>query len=1549
LTISLVWSLGTLSGGASATVTLVLQILPFDDINPVIVNKVSAVASEAPSQTSSAVTSVTCRTQGSIRFLDASLGQTNRYSVGDKICIEVTDLDQNKDPSLAETVTVSIKTSKTEDAETLTLTETGIDTGIFVSCITSDIGPTVQHNGSLTVTKDITVIVVYEDPLDSLCGHRTESKADILIDPFGTVFDSITGLPVAGATITLIDDATGLAAALPLHPVTGAVQPNPVVTAADGAFQFEYVTPGTYHFTVKPSAGYHWPSAVPNTELRVSWPAFVIDDNGSKGESFTLTAASPPLNMDLPLDPPGGFFVVEKTANKNASSVGDLVRYTVTVSNTGASPIGSIAVHDAMPRGIQYLAGSSHVNGAKNADPTLTAAKTVIWNIPALAPGDMAVITFRALVGPDSHRDTGRNTAWASGTTVGKMVTSMVATHDMKITEGVFTSRAIIIGKVFVDSDGNGVQTNDKTSAEITGGGGKTERCHDEPGIPGVVLYLEDGTRVITDQHGKFSIPGVAPGTHILRVDTSSLPEGMELTASSGKFAGDGTSQFISIGYGALYKANFTVRPLKGRDLLRVRSMDISGSQKDVRSSASGLSGVGAKIKQAVKAEETPADSVTDTSHSDKDAAPHVIPPLEERILAMSEELAFVSPADGDVISGDSIPVLIKAPLGSTPQLTINGRAVDNKKIGKTVTHAGGKATVFEFVGVPLDTGTYNVLNVSVTDSFGNKRGAASVTVETVGEANRILISADREKAPADGNSTIEMTASIVDRKGHIVPYEAPVTVIATHGEILSGDVDPSKEEVQIACTKGIARFTIRAPRESGEADIHVYADILEERMTVFFSPYLRDLFAVGIGEITFGHGSTQGDFGYLKDDKWFDDGIYGGARGAFFLKGNIYKDYLLTASFDSEKDKEDELFRQSDSDIDSEDKYPLYGDESTLGYEALSKDKLYVKVEKNRSSLLYGDYQTNLSDTELAAYQRSFNGLKYDLNTKRLKLRAFGSENDQIQVVDALPGRGISGYYYMTHGPVISGSERIVIEVRDRLRPDRVLSRETRMRGADYSIDYDAGTVLFKEPIPIRDSDYNLVYVTISYEAETDGSDYYIYGGRAAFRVLPWLEAGATGIGEEQDAGDYTLFGGDLTLHLLGNTTVRAEYAETKALVDIENAMVRKSGGGWSFKVESSPADRLTLSGYYKDLDDYFQNISATDAPRGTEKFGFDGKYTLTDHIELKGTFFDEKDKLNHSTHSYASLGAQTKMEKTKITAEISRETSDDEYIPATSDSTRSPFDMSEESPQELTAASVGIETELHPDLSLTLGHKHNIKDENLHTSRIGLNYQISELNRLYVREEYQKYSERTELITLLGVESKVIKNTVAFNEYRLVDGSESSRNQQAIGLRNKFLLAEHLTGNLSVEHMSTLSGEAKESEPDAFALATGLEYLPRDDFKITGRFEHRNELSGDGSDSYLGEVGLLLKINPSYSLLAKERFFYERSGVVGAHTTSRTTVGLAWRPLCYDRFNGLAKLEYKVDDDGTIDPDYKTSAFIFSAEGVYQVNSRLQPDFRQ
>jgi hypothetical protein len=185
----------------------------------------------------------------------------------------------------------------------------------------------------------------------------------------------------------------------------------------------------------------------------------------------------------------------------------------------------------------------------------------------------------------------------------------------------------------------------------------------------------------------------------------------------------------------------------------------------------------------------------------------------------------------------------------------------------------------------------------------------------------------------------------------------------------------------------------------------------------------------VGVGEVVLGNGRSSGDLDYIKSRSWFNDGAYVNGRGAFFMKGNVFKDFLLTASYDSNKNKTDELFRESDTRLDSEEKYPIYGDESKTGYEALSREKLYVKLEKGKSYLLYGDYRTDLTETTLAAYTRSFNGLSAEVNTDRFRLRSFGTHTDQSQFVDTLPGKGISGYYYLNNNTIIEGSERVVIE----------------------------------------------------------------------------------------------------------------------------------------------------------------------------------------------------------------------------------------------------------------------------------------------------------------------------------------------------------------------------------------------------------------------------------------------------------------------------------------------------------------------------------------
>ena len=171
-----------------------------------------------------------------------------------------------------------------------------------------------------------------------------------------------------------------------------------------------------------------------------------------------------------------------------------------------------------------------------------------------------------------------------------------------------------------------------------------------------------------------------------------------------------------------------------------------------------------------------------------------------------------------------------------------------------------------------------------------------------------------------------------------------------------------------------------------------------------------------------------------------------------------------------------------------------------------------------------------------------------------------------------------------------------------------------------------------------------------------------------------------------------------------------------------------------------------------------------------------------------------------------------------------------------------------------------------------------------------------------------------------------------MAYNEYRLADGADGSRNQDVLGLRNKFFLGKNVTGNAAAEYLKTVSGAQRSAEPDAVAGSLGLEYLAKEEVKVTSRFEHRRELIDKGRDSYLGEVGVAYKLHPDYSLLLRERYFTEDAGTGGPHTSSRTLIGVAYRPLLTNRFNALTKLEYKHEANAAAVPSFREDAWIFS-----------------
>ena len=104
---------------------------------------------------------------------------------------------------------------------------------------------------------------------------------------------------------------------------------------------------------------------------------------------------------------------------------------------------------------------------------------------------------------------------------------------------GAFDTSACVVGKIYVDCNGNRVQDAA------------------EPGIPGVRVYFEDGTNLTTDENGNYSLCGLRPVTHVIKVDQTTLPAGSRLVVLSSRNAGDGDSVFADLRDGELHRADF--------------------------------------------------------------------------------------------------------------------------------------------------------------------------------------------------------------------------------------------------------------------------------------------------------------------------------------------------------------------------------------------------------------------------------------------------------------------------------------------------------------------------------------------------------------------------------------------------------------------------------------------------------------------------------------------------------------------------------------------------------------------------------------------------------------------------------------------------------------------------------------------------------------------------------------------------------------------------------------------------------------------------------
>src|SRR5207244_2625948 len=112
------------------------------------------------------------------------------------------------------------------------------------------------------------------------------------------------------------------------------------------------------------------------------------------------------------------------------------------------------------------------------------------------------------------------------------------------------------------------------------------------------------------------------------------------------------------------------------------------------------------------------------------------------------------------------------------------------------------------------------------------------------------------------------------------------------------------------------------------------------------------------------------------------------------------------------------------------------------------------------------GELDGAFRDTQFTRYDTPYYGLEGRLGVGKLLTSAFATSRDGSFRVDRLRGTNLSGPYILSASPVLEGSEKIALEVRDRRDEEKVLSSDAKVRGRDYAIDYPTGTILFDAPI---------------------------------------------------------------------------------------------------------------------------------------------------------------------------------------------------------------------------------------------------------------------------------------------------------------------------------------------------------------------------------------------------------------------------------------------------------------------------------------------------
>ena len=382
------------------------------------------------------------------------------------------------------------------------------------------------------------------------------------IDPNGVIYNSIARIPVAGATLTLLDAGSG--SPLPASCFDDVAQQGQV-TLADGYYKFDVnfsdpacpsggdyvidmtvppgttyiagysqiipptsdastaafsvpacpsspddVIPGTALFCeVQPSEFAPAPSVPPRSAGTIHHVHLTLDDNQPPGSSQIF-------NNHIALDPQlNGSIAISKTTPRLNVTRGQLVPYVITVTNVAGTLLTDVSIVDRFPAGFSYVEGSALLDGVPT-EPSV-AGRELSWNGLVIAGTEVRTVKLLLAVGAGVTEGEYVNRAQVVQGVTGNAM-SGEATATVRVVPDPTFDCTEVTGKVFNDANRNGMQDDG------------------EDGLPGVRVATVRGLQATTDQYGRYHItcaivPNENRGSNfVLKLDDRTLPSGFRMS-----------------------------------------------------------------------------------------------------------------------------------------------------------------------------------------------------------------------------------------------------------------------------------------------------------------------------------------------------------------------------------------------------------------------------------------------------------------------------------------------------------------------------------------------------------------------------------------------------------------------------------------------------------------------------------------------------------------------------------------------------------------------------------------------------------------------------------------------------------------------------------------------------------------------------------------------------------------------------------------------------------------------------------------------------------